>query len=159
MNVDEFLASVDNPTLRIALSDDGRGRSAPETLDALFYMPLLALTILVSARKRSFRTMYMGRIVSSVLTDLFIALRRSTEGLETSLTLRRRCAEALAFLESAQLVTVSDDDKRFVVLTESGNSHLARSLRDTTDLGLLMRRLGTALDRGTAREGRDVDQA
>ena len=122
-------------------------------------MPLLALSILVTARKKSFRTMHMGRIVAAVLTDLFIALRRSTQGLETSLTLRRRCAEALAFLESAQLVIVSDDEKRFVTLTDTGRLHLARSLRDTTDLGLLMRRLGTALDRGTAREGRDVDQA
>jgi hypothetical protein len=159
MNVDEFLASVEDQTLHLPLSDDGRERSAPETVDALFYMPLLALTILVTARRKSFRTMHMGRIVSSVLTDLFTSLRRSTQGLETSLTLRRRCAEALAFLESTRLVEVSDDEKRFIVLTDAGRAHLLKSFRDTTDLGLLMRRLGTALDRGTAREGRDVDQA
>jgi hypothetical protein len=159
MNVDEFLASVEKPDLKIPLADDGRVRLAPETVDALFYMPLLALAILVTARKRAFRTMHLGRIISSALTDLFIALRRSPHGLETSLTLRRRCAEALAFLESARLVSISADENRVITLTDTGRSHLDRSLRDTTDLGLLVRRLGTALDRGTARKGKNVDQA
>jgi hypothetical protein len=35
------------------------------------------------------------------------ALRRSPHGIETSLTLRRRCADALAFLEAAKLAVVS----------------------------------------------------
>ena len=159
MNVDEFLASVQNPDITIPLAEDGRVRLAPEAVDALFYMPLLALSILVTARKRPFRTIHLGRIVSGALTDLFVALRRSPHGLETSLTLRRRCADALAFLESAHLVSISEDENRTVTLTASGRAHLDRSLRDTTDLGLLVRRLGTALDRGTARNGKNVDQA
>lgn len=159
MNVDEFLADVNDPDLRIPLADDGRARLAPESVDALFYMPLLALSILVTARKRPFRTTHLGRIVSSALTDLFIALRRSPHGLETSLTLRRRCAEALAFLESARLVSITEDENRVITLTDAGRGHLDKSLRDVTDLGLLVRKLGTALDRGTARKGRNVDQA
>lgn len=159
MNVDDFLTSVQDPTLRITLADDRRVRLAPESVDALFHMPLLALSILVRARKRPFRTIHLGRIVSNALTDLFVALRRSPHGLETSLTLRRRCSDALAFLESARLVSITEDESRIITLTEAGRTHLDRSLRDTTDLGLLVRRLGTALDRGTARNGKNVDQA
>ncbi len=159
MNVDDFLASVSNSDLRVPLAHDRRNRLAPETVDALFAMPLLALTILVTARKRPFQTMHLGRIVSSALTDLFIALRRSVHSLESSLTLRRRCAEALAFLESARLVSVSEDEKRVVRLTDAGRMKLDRSLRDATDLGLLVRRLGIALERGHARQGQNNDEA
>jgi hypothetical protein len=109
---------------------------------------------MVMARQSPFRTLVMGRHVAMLLVEHFTALRNSSHGLETSLTLRRRCADALAFLEAAGLVAVSDDRIRLVSLTNSGKSQLAAATRDATDLGLLVRKLRISQDRTVARMGR-----
>jgi hypothetical protein len=107
---------------------------APEKVDALFHLPLIAMAIMIITRQTPFRTMIMGRSVALLLIEHFTALQRSVHGLETSLTLRRRCADALAFLEAAGLAMVSQDGQRIVALTAAGKTHLDRSAHDGTDL-------------------------
>src|SRR3954464_1628095 len=110
MNVDAFLESVSEKDLKLRSQDGAALRArAPETIDALFHLPLLALAIMVIARRTPFQTVALGRNVAMLLVEHFTALRRSPHGLQTSLTLRRRCADALALLEAAGLVTVSSD--------------------------------------------------
>jgi hypothetical protein len=106
-------------------------------------------------RHKPFHTVVLGRHVALLLVEHFTALRRSPHSLETSLTLRRRCAEALAFLEAAGLVAVSQDSHRIVGLTQAGKDHFERVARDGTDLGLLVRQLRTSQDRVVARMGDD----
>lgn len=156
MNVDDFLESVSAAGLQLSPADAGAppGR-APETMDALFHLPLLALAVMVMARRTPFRTVVLGRSVAMLLVEHFPALRRSPHGLETSLTLRRRCADALAFLEAVELATVSQDRQRIVTLTQAGKNHLDRGGRDTTDLGLLIRQLRITQERVRARVGND----
>ncbi len=156
MNVDEFLVSVATSELRLALADEVvPRRNAPETMDALFYMPLLAISMMIIARRTPFRTVALGRCVAALLVEHFSALRRSTHGLETSITLRRRCADALAFLEASQLVAVSEGRERTVVLTDKGKKHIDSGMRETSDLGLLMRQLRISQERVKARFGTD----
>jgi hypothetical protein len=100
-----------------------------------------------------FRTVFLGRSVSMLLVEHFTALRNASHGLETSVTLRRRCADALAFLEAAGLVTVSQDNQRIVTLTQAGKNHIDHAARDNTDLGLLVRRLRISQERVMARIG------
>lgn len=69
------------------------------------------------------------------------------------MTLRRRCADALAFLEITCLVKVSEDDARNVSLTDIGRRHLQKAFRDKGDLGLLVRQLRTNHERAKARGG------
>jgi hypothetical protein len=154
VNVDEFLESVatTDMTLSSTAANDVRGRS-PEAMDALFHLPLLALATMVIARRTPFRTIALGRNVTMLLAEHFTALRHSPHGLETSFTLRRRCADALAFLEAADLATISKDAQRVVALSEKGKSHLDRAARDQTDLGLLVRQLKTNQERNLARIG------
>jgi hypothetical protein len=156
VNVDDFLESVAATDLRLstvnAVASPGR---APETMDALFYMPLLALTVMVIARRTPFRTVALGRSVAMLLVEHFVALRQSPHGLETSITLRRRCADALAFLESAGLAMVSEDRERTITLTQAGKKHIDGCMRDTSDLGLLMRHLRITQERVKARFGTD----
>jgi hypothetical protein len=95
----------------------------------------------------------MGRSVALLLIEHFTALQRSAHGLEMSLTLRRRRADALAFLEAAGLAMVSQDRQRVVTLTPAGKAHLDRSARDGTDLGLFVRQLRIHHDRVRARLG------
>ena len=95
----------------------------------------------------------MGSNVALLLTEHFTALKHTPHALETSLTLRRRCADALAFLEAARLVVVSPDRLRTVTLSGEGKSSLDRAARDATDLGLLVRQLKVTQDRVIARIG------
>jgi hypothetical protein len=85
VNVDDFLESVAATDLRLstvnAVALPGR---APEIMDALFYMPLLALTMMVIARRTPFRTVALGRSVVMLLVEHFVALRQSPHGLETN---------------------------------------------------------------------------
>jgi hypothetical protein len=156
MNVDEFLVSLATSDVRLALADDvAPRRNAPETMDALFYMPLLAVSMMIIARRTPFRTVALGRSVAALLVEHFSALRRSTHGLETSITLRRRCADALAFLEASKLVSVSEDRDRTVALTDVGKKQIDGGMREANDLGLLMRQLRTSQERVKARFGTD----
>jgi hypothetical protein len=154
MDVDAFLELVTPSEIRLSVpGDDAVQVRPPEKADALFHLPLLALAIMVIARHASFRTVALGRMVAVLLVEHFSALRTSPHGLETSVTLRRRCADALAFLEAAGLTVVTDDTLRYVSLTPSGKSHLELALRDTTDLGMFVRQMRRSHDRALMRFG------
>lgn len=154
MDVNTFLASVAKTDLRLpAAGVDPSLGSAPERIDALFHLPLLALAIMMIARRTPFQTVILGRKVALLLVEHFAALRHSPHGLETSLTLRRRCADALAFLEATGLATVSNDRQRIVTLTPRGKEHLDHAARDVTDLGLFVRQFRINNERVIARIG------
>ena len=156
MDIDSFLESVSATELRFPpVRDAGVRAHAPETIDALFHLPLLALAVMVIARRTPFRTVALGRKVAMLLVEHFKALRRSPHGLETSLTLRMRCAIALAFLEAAKLVAVSPDSRREVTLTPDGKRHFARAISLASDLGLLIRELARNQERVRVRTGGD----
>lgn len=154
MDVDAFLASVSEKDLRLRSEDANALRSrAPEQIDALFHLPLLALAVMAIARRAPFQTVVLGRGVAMLLTEQFSALKRSPHGLQTSLTLRRRCADALALLEAAGLVTVSSDGRREVTLSPAGKSHIDKMSRDGSELGLFVRQLRANHERVRARIG------
>lgn len=156
MDVDDFLASIKNPEMRLpAAGRPAATRSAPETFDALFHLPLLALVTMVIAAKSTLTTSSVGNKVALLLIEQFTTLRQSPHSLEISLTLRRRCAEALAFLEVTGLVAISSDVAREVTLTGLGKEGLARARRDPSDLGLLVRQLLKNQGRLTGRVGSD----
>lgn len=159
MNVDEFLLAVGSHDLQIRA--DGSSTlmlRPPESIDTLFHIPLLALTLMTLLYGHELPSASMGRNVASVLTEHFITLKKTPHALETSITLRRRCADALVFLEAVGLVSVADEQTRMLNLTEAGRERVSSSLRDTTDLGLLARQLRIARDRAAARTGSDGRQ-
>jgi len=156
MDVDAFLELVSANDIRLSVpARDAALVRPPEKADALFHLPLLALAIMVIARHASFRTVALGRTVATLLVEHFSALRNSPHGFETSVTLRRRCADALAFLEAAGLTAVTDDSLRYVSLTPPGKSHLDSALRDATDLGLFVRQLRKSHERALVRFGHE----
>lgn len=156
MDIDGFLESVSATNLRLPVPDAPAPGRAPETMDGLFHLPLLALAVMVIARRTPFQTSALGRSVAMLLVENFKALHRSRSGLAMSLTLMHRCADALAFLEAAGLATVSQDRRRVITLTTVGKSHLDRAVRgDKTDLGLLIRQLRINQERVNARIGAD----
>jgi len=110
---------------------------------------------MVIARRTPFPTVVLGRKVAMLLVEHFAALRRSPPGLDTSLTLRRRCADALAFLEAVGLVSISQDTQSIVSLTAAGKTHFDHASREETDLGLLIRQLRINQERVKGRVGND----
>jgi len=152
MNLDQFVERVGDAQLPKADTEKAR-LVAPETVDALFHLPLLAVAIMTLARRAPFETANLGRYVAALMVEHFQALRRASHALETSLTLRRRCVEGLVFLEIMGLVTVSRDRKRTVTLTPTGKTKLDAARRGGNDLGLLIRSLRTSQDRSAARMG------
>lgn len=153
MNVDAFLERISERNLSLPATRASTTGRAPEKVDALFHLPLLALAVMVIARRKPFRTTALGSNVALLLTEHFTALKHTPHALETSLTLRRRCADALAFLEAAVLVAVSPDRLRTVTLSSAGKANLDHAMRDSTDLGLLVRQLKVTQDRVMARIG------
>jgi hypothetical protein len=152
MDVDRFLERIADRRIGLPATQ-GFQRRPPETVDALFHLPLLVVAVMVIARQAPFETALLGRKVAALLVEHFTALQRSPHALETSLTLRRRCADVLAFLEAVGLVTISQDRRRTVSLSPAGKSHVDRAARDATDIGLLVRQLRIKEDRAKARVG------
>lgn len=156
MDIDAFLESLSATGQRLPVASDSVvSGHAPETIDALFHLPLLALAAMVIARNERFCTVDLGRRVAMLLVEHFVALRHSRHGIEMSFTLRRRCADALAFLEAAGLAAVSEDRQRIITLTPVGKNHIDHGSRDSSDLGLLIRQLRIAQERVRARVGND----
>jgi hypothetical protein len=152
MDLDALLKQIGDADIRFPLPT-GRipDTRAPEDVDALFHLPLLALAIMTAARHRPFRTVALGQTVARLLVERFTALRDTPRTLERSVTMRRRSVDALVFLEATGLVSVSLDDDREITLTEDGKTRLDRARRTMGDMGLLLRQLRTAQDRATTR--------
>jgi hypothetical protein len=154
MDLDGFLQHVSDPTLRLPILNQRISTTrAPERADALFHLPLLALAIMAIARRKPFQTVKLGTTVSRLLIERFTALRHAPRAFERSVTLRRRCVDALVFLETVGLVVVSQDTRRVISLTAKGKAEFDAARRAEGDLGLLVRHLRTAEDRVKARVG------
>jgi hypothetical protein len=153
MDLDELLEQIGDADIRFPAPPLSRATRAPENVDALFHLPLLAVTIMTAARHEPFHVVSLGRTVASVLVERFAALRDAPKTLQNSVTMRRRSVEALVFLEAAGLVVVSQDDRREISLSADGKTRFDRARRTEGDLGLLLRQLLTAQDRAAARRG------
>jgi hypothetical protein len=155
MDLDALLERIGDTDIRFPVPAGGVAHtSAPETVDALFHLPLLALVIMTAARHKPFPTVALGRTVARVLVERFRALRDTPTVLERSVTLRRRAVEALVFLEMAGLVIVSDDDRREISISAEGQGRLDRARRAQDEQAFFLRQLRSAQDRAVARQGK-----
>jgi hypothetical protein len=151
--LDTFAQLIEGKDLRLRVHPDTFPETRrPAKTDALFHLPLLALCILVITKLEELTTEQTGRRVAHLLIEHFRSLR-NLQTLDWSMTLRRRCAEALTFLEAARLIDVHDAEVRRVTLTAGGKQALARGLRDESDVGQLARGLVRAQSRVTSRLG------
>lgn len=151
--VEEFARRIQDKGFRLDVDADTLPElRRPADTDALFHLPLLALAILVISKSEVLTSDRTGLRVAHLLIEYFQSLR-DIRTLEWSITLRRRCAEALTFLEAATLVQVQGHDLRAVDLTARGRELLTRGLRDETDLGQLLRGLMRAQARASLRRG------
>ena len=155
MRLDEFLGQLNNDDIRLPQRPSATEIPVlPPRTDALFHIPLLSLAIMVVARHHEFRVATSGNEVANLLTEHFSELREVHRTLSSSFTLRRRCAEALVFLEFFGLIGVSSTDDRSVSLTQKGKEFINRGRReDRSDTGILVRGLIWSQHRAELRRG------
>lgn len=151
--LDEITADATKANVRLRLNMDGLTRAAGVSVDGLFHTPLLALTVLVVARARrnGVPTSDIATWALGTLVKHFEALRLARGNIQWSVPLRRRCAEALVFLENVGLAGVSETPTRTVHVSVDGRALIGKLARGADEVGLLVR--------GLERAYRAVDQA
>lgn len=138
MNYEAFFQEVKERG--VELSFDNRRAVPPTRLsnEALFHLPLLAITILVFSKdKRKPRINQIGQIVGECFERVFVGFKGSSQYLGWSANLRVRTVRALTFLEAAHLVSVSGNR---AAATEKGKRVLREAFKDEhSDLNFNLR--------------------
>lgn len=132
--------------VRVRVNSEGLERAAKTPDEILFQVPILALTLLVLARakKGELLTSEMTTWTCATLARHFRDARDGRRRVDWSFALRRRCADALVFLENRGLVTVLEAPQRRVKASASGLDFLRKALKATSELGVLVRALDRA---------------
>lgn len=145
-SLDEIVELADAHKVRLRINTAALARVTDATIDGLFHVPLLALTILVIsvARKDGLPTTDVGTWTLATLSKHFEALRLSRSHLRWSVLLRRRCADALIFLEQAGLIVVREVPNRSAQATLPGRDFTRKALSQADEIGVLTRQLRRA---------------
>ena len=101
MNYEAFFKEVKDSGIELSFDNP---RAAPSTRlsnEALFHLPLLAITILVLSKdKRKPRINQIGQLVGECFERTFVGFKGSSQHLGWSANLRVRTVRALTFLEA-----------------------------------------------------------
>jgi hypothetical protein len=139
MSSTEFFSEARRLGLKLNLS--GEGPSPVHTLDneALFQLPLLAMTILAISKGRSKPELSeIGQLVGECLERTVAGFKGSSQAIGWSGNLRIRTIKALTFLESTLQVTI-DEVTREISATELGRKVYTGALEGESLLALSMR--------------------
>jgi hypothetical protein len=139
MNFDTFFDEVRSKKVELAFDNPVEGPTARLSNEALFHLPLLAVTILLLAKaKRKPRIDQLGQIVGECFERTFVEFKGSSQHLGWSANLRMRTVRALTFLETARLVSI-DKSKGRITATSSGKTVIHAAMGDTSDLAYTLR--------------------
>lgn len=144
--LDQIAAEATDANVRLQLDTDALARAAGASVDGLFHTPLLALTILITARARKsgLPTSDMATWTLGILAKHFEALRLARARIQWSVLLRRRCADALVFLENIELAGVHESPARVIHITVKGRDFIGKLSRGASEAGVLVRQLERA---------------
>jgi hypothetical protein len=145
-SLDEIAAEATEANVRLRVNTEVLSRVSGATVDGLFHTPLLAITILVIARARrsGLQTADLTTWTLGTLVRRFDALRLARGRIQWSVLLRRRCADALVFLENVGLATVVEGPLRTVQISANGRDFVAKLSRSADEAGVLVRQLERA---------------
>lgn len=139
MNYDSFFEEVRDKNIEIRFDNELGGPTTRLSNEALFHLPLLAITILMLAKDRKKpRIDELGQLVGECFERTFSGFKGSSQHLGWSANLRVRTVRALTFLESAGLVTVQGVTKR-ISATPGGKNVIDAALRGNSDLAYTLR--------------------
>jgi hypothetical protein len=134
MNYDEFFEEAKEKNILMRFDNSGSSVSHRLSNEALFHLPLLAMTILLlSKSRRKPKIDELGQIVGECFERTFSGFKGSSQHLGWSANLRMRTVKALTFLEAADLVLVEKSNSRIRV-TDKGKKVIAMAIEGDTDL-------------------------
>lgn len=145
-SLDEIVAEATDANIRLLVNTDALARVSGATVDGLFHTPLLAMTILVIARARGngLPTTDIATWTLATLVKHFNPLRMARGRIQWSILLRRRCADALVFLENVGLVSIHETPTRTVIISLTGRDLMNRLFHRADEAGVLVRELERA---------------
>lgn len=141
--LDEFSEEARKAQLHLQIDSDKLDQALLFGTDGVFHVPLLALCILIIARSKKVDlwTADLAAWTGATLGRHFAGSPGTQRKLEWSLQHRKRCADALVFLENVQLVSVQETPQRTVRCTARGLEFVRTILRRTDEVGVLLRGL------------------
>ncbi len=144
--LEEITAEATTANVQLRLNMQGLSRAASAGVEGLFHAPLLALTILViaKARRNGVPTSDVATWALGTLMRKFADLRFVRTDIQWSVPLRRRCAEALVFLENVGLAIVKEAPTRTIYIADSGKTLVRKLTLSADESGVLVRELERA---------------
>lgn len=134
MNYETFFEQVRNDEVNLYFDNEKAYEGGLLSNEALFHLPLLALTILMLSKgKRKPRSQQIGQLVGECLEKSLIGFKGSAQHVGWSANLRVRTVKALNFLEISSLAKV-DDRKGIIEATELGHKVINTLFEKDSDL-------------------------
>lgn len=135
MNYDEFFKQASSRNMRLPPAPVTAEYHSSLNNEALFQLPLLAMTILALSKGRAKPTLSeLGQLVGECLERTVRGFKGSSQDIGWSANLRIRTVKALTFLERAGFASVDERD-RLIKATEKGRKIVAMVIESETPLG------------------------
>jgi hypothetical protein len=141
--LNEFASQARDAGLHLRIDAEHLDRVARLGNEGLFHVPLLALCILIvgQGKKGDLCTADLAAWTGATLGNHFSGIGAARRKLEWSLQHRRRCADALVFLENVGLVRVIEGAARSVRCTDTGYEFVRKLLHQADETGVFCRGL------------------
>lgn len=139
MNYNDFFREAKERDVVIPLNNPDISISHKLCNEALFHLPLIAMTILLLSKSRSKpKSDELGQLIGECFERAFKGFKGSSQYLGWSANLRMRTVKALTFLEAANLVKVDIQDSK-IKITGIGKKVISNAIDDDTDLAYNLR--------------------
>lgn len=141
MDFDDFFDAIERDGLELSFSNTEPVPPARLSNEAMFHLPLIAITILMICKGRSKpKVDSIGQLIGECFEETFAGFRGSAQHLGWSAALRLRTVQALTFLEAAGLVSVRAGD-RAIAATAEGQRVVGVALKQDGDLAYNLYRM------------------
>lgn len=135
MDYEEFFQEASEKEIVLSLDQFSDSETHRLSNEALFHLPLLAMTILLlSKTRRKPKLDELGQLIGECFERTFSGFKGSSQHLGWSANLRMRTVKALTFLETVSLVEVDCHDSR-IKATEFGKKVVSKAIDVQSDLG------------------------
>jgi hypothetical protein len=141
--LDELASQAREIGLHLRVNAEHLDRVARMGAVGLFHVPLLALCILIVShgKKGELSTSDLASWTGATLGHYFSGIEAARRRLEWSLAHRRRCADALVFLENLSLIDINQGQARTLKCSQTGNEFLRKLFDQGDETGVLCRGL------------------
>jgi hypothetical protein len=141
MDYKGFFNAVRKSNIELRFDNPREAHPARLSNEALFHLPLLAITILLLAKdRRKPRVDEIGQLIGECFERTFAGFKGSSQHLGWSANLRVRTVRALTFLETTGLVKIDRATDR-ILISEKGRPVIDRALQQNSELSYTLRSL------------------